>query len=232
MIDDATRIRMSEVQKKRFAKKPIARTRYVGSRFGRLVVTDVVLESGDKVRVSCDCGVDKEVRINNLRSGKTISCGCQNNENRINSAKQMQLKNKKMYPKSTIPEPVWKKILDCAKNRKIKVELIKEEAYALLLDQHCLCALSGLEISLPSAPSDSNNFTASLDRIDPDLGYKMGNVQWVHKTVNLMKNAVPQDIFVSMCHQIASNTVIPVTGRRELCKKYINVWQRHLQKKS
>jgi hypothetical protein len=195
----------------------------IGRRFGRLVVSDIVPGPGGRVRVSCDCGVTKEVSIHNLRHKLTVSCGCQIKETRW-------IRPKEIYPKWAIPGPVWKKIKDCAQYRNIEFEISKEEAYALLLDQDRCCALSGVEITLPSAPSDFNEFTASLDRIDTSLGYKLGNVQWVHKTVNLMKNAIPTDVFISMCHMIANNTVLPSDGRN-LCRKYINVWQRNSQRK-
>ena len=47
--------------------------------------------------------------------------------------------------------------------------------------------------------------TASIDRIDSDLGYVVGNVQWVHRDVNRMKSDFPQDYFLSMCRLIAQN---------------------------
>lgn len=50
----------------------------VGNRYGRLVV---VGEAGSRgsyryVRCRCDCGVEKEIRAQRLRSGETQSCGC------------------------------------------------------------------------------------------------------------------------------------------------------------
>lgn len=50
-----------------------------GQRFGRLVVVAECGRSKDgqkMYRCICDCGAVKEVRSGNLRSGKTVSCGC------------------------------------------------------------------------------------------------------------------------------------------------------------
>jgi len=47
--------------------------------------------------------------------------------------------------------------------------------------------------------------TASLDRINNDLGYIEGNVQWVHKDVNRMKWAFTQDRFLELCCLITEN---------------------------
>lgn len=43
---------------------------------------------------------------------------------------------------------------------------------------------------------------ASLDRIDSDKGYIEGNVQWLHKWVNLMKSDFTQDEFLNYCRLI------------------------------
>ena len=56
---------------------------YVGRRYGRLVVTEVLPTSYShgrwqptKVRCQCDCGEEIIVYVNNLRTGNTHSCGC------------------------------------------------------------------------------------------------------------------------------------------------------------
>lgn len=33
-------------------------------------------------------------------------------------------------------------------------------------------------------------------------GYVKGNVQWVHKDINLMKNALDQEYFVNLCTKV------------------------------
>jgi hypothetical protein len=52
-----------------------------GERFGRLTVLNGVSGSGGKNKhvrwhCRCDCGIEKEVRGDRLRAGKTRSCGC------------------------------------------------------------------------------------------------------------------------------------------------------------
>jgi hypothetical protein len=49
--------------------------------------------------------------------------------------------------------------------------------------------------------------TASLDRIDSSLGYVRGNVQWLHKDVNWMKNTLDQDRFIELCKAIVNHEV-------------------------
>jgi hypothetical protein len=43
------------------------------------------------------------------------------------------------------------------------------------------------------------------DRIDSSKGYVVGNIQWVHKHINKMKNKYPQDHFIEMCRLVAEN---------------------------
>jgi len=56
------------------------RVDYIGKRYGKLVVTDILGcdESGTyRLRCKCDCGGYKVVPNNSLTGGKAISCGCE-----------------------------------------------------------------------------------------------------------------------------------------------------------
>jgi hypothetical protein len=46
--------------------------------------------------------------------------------------------------------------------------------------------------------------TASLDRIDSSKGYTLGNIQWVHKWVNLMKQDMTDQEFIEWCKTITN----------------------------
>lgn len=68
----------------------------------------------------------------------------------------------------------------------------------LLISQNNQCALTGFHIS---ALEVCNN--ASLDRIDSSLGYIEGNLQWLHKDVNMMKQQYSQKRFIDVCVAVA-----------------------------
>lgn len=68
----------------------------------------------------------------------------------------------------------------------------------LYFDQNKECALSGMPISF-----DRKRITASLDRIDSSVGYVVGNVQWVHKEVNFMKQDMPAPRFGHLCELVS-----------------------------
>ena len=53
-------------------------------------------------------------------------------------------------------------------------------------------------------PVRSSITTASLDRIDSKKGYIKGNLQWVHKDLNIMKNSYPNQYFIEMCKKVAN----------------------------
>ena len=50
-----------------------------------------------------------------------------------------------------------------------------------------------------------NEQTASLDRIDSTKGYVPGNIQWVHKDINRIKNKFSMDELLSYVKKIAIN---------------------------
>ena len=87
-----------------------------------------------------------------------------------------------------------------AELRNIEWNLEYEYLADLLIDQDFKCSLTGWDID---ALSVGNN-TASLDRIDSSVGYVKGNVQWVHKMVNMCKQQYSQEDFIEMCKSVAN----------------------------
>ena len=79
--------------------------------------------------------------------------------------------------------------------------------WELFLKQNRRCALSGMEIGFPKAwgIKSKTEITASLDRINSNMGYTKGNVQWVHKTINTMKMNMSDNEFIKLCKLVAKN---------------------------
>lgn len=93
----------------------------------------------------------------------------------------------------------WSRVNIGAETRDLEVKITIEDAWNLFQSQNGVCNLSGVKISL-----DLKDHTASLDRIDSSLGYVEGNIQWIHRDVNLMKNKLNQDYFLELCNKISN----------------------------
>jgi hypothetical protein len=87
-----------------------------------------------------------------------------------------------------------------AKLRDIEWNVSFDYLADLLIKQDFKCALTNRNIN---AMKVCNN--ASLDRIDSNLGYVEGNIQWVTSKVNMMKQNYSQQDFISICIDIAKN---------------------------
>jgi hypothetical protein len=65
------------------------------------------------------------------------------------------------------------------------------------------CALTGVPLTTNGRFKD---ITASLDRIDNENGYEKDNIQWIHKSLNLMRGDMPLQDFVAACRKVAAHT--------------------------
>jgi hypothetical protein len=103
---------------------------------------------------------------------------------------------------------MYKKYYNIIKGRARKMgfdfEVTPEYLGKLLNDQNSLCILSGLPLDFHSNHKNYSG-TASLDRIDSSKGYLVGNVQWVHRSINYMKGSLSDDDFITLCRKIVEN---------------------------
>jgi hypothetical protein len=75
-----------------------------------------------------------------------------------------------------------------------------EEVY---VKQNGKCAFSDIELTPATTHKDD---TASLDRIDNNKGYDVGNIQWVHKEINDMRGILPPPRFKHLCTLVSDKT--------------------------
>ena len=66
------------------------------------------------------------------------------------------------------------------------------------------CVLSGVDINFGKHWKKLTDQTASLDRIDSTKGYIVGNIQWLHKDINMMKGSLEESKFIELCKLITS----------------------------
>ena len=101
----------------------------------------------------------------------------------------------------TMPATMFTRIKIGAKRRDLEFNLTFEYIWDLYEKQEGKCAFSGIEIGFGRI--NLKEITASLDRINSELGYLKGNVQWVHKDINYMKQTMKDDYFIDLCKKIA-----------------------------
>jgi hypothetical protein len=182
-----------------------------GQIYGRLTVLHRVpfIRSNGKTRtiwkVVCVCGNEKDVDAQYLVDGQIASCGC------VKHASGPESRHFRGY--GEISKSVWSDItrdysgdLGRARSKRrltLRFDVTIEEAWNLFLKQNRKCALSGVEISFTFTRKRRSDRTASLDRIDSTGHYTINNVQWVHKTVNLMKQSLSSQDFIDFCCEVA-----------------------------
>ena len=79
-------------------------------------------------------------------------------------------------------------------------DLTPQDIVDMWKSQEGVCNLSGIPIGWPDKGLTS---TVSIDRVDSSEGYIKENVQLLHKDVNMMKQAFPQEHFVALCKSVA-----------------------------
>lgn len=73
----------------------------------------------------------------------------------------------------------------------------------LFESQNHKCALSGLSIE-PDLVTPVSKQSMSIDRIDSNIGYEEGNIQWVDKRINMMKGTLSNEEFIELCTMVAN----------------------------
>jgi len=172
-----------------------------GNIFGLLTVIGPASKAnkqrGRRWECRCLCGKLTSVQGYNLKRGNTKSCGCLVGE-KMRGKCNPRFKGYEEISGSKLYE--YKKN---AKLRGLNFEVTIQDLWEQFLAQNRKCALTGVELTFQKTILDRAS-TASLDRVDSTLGYTKGNIQWLHKDVNYMKSDLPQEVFIQICKQVAS----------------------------
>ena len=167
-----------------------------GDKFGKWQVLAKAESKNGKScwHVECECGFASIVTGTALRLEQSKCC------NQCKYKYGVRHANWKGH--GEISNTHWKRIIRNTKrqNKQLAIEITVEYAWEIFLIQKRRCALSGIEIAFGSYYK--NETTASLDRIDSSKGYILGNVQWVHKVINKMKQDLADSEFVSFCELV------------------------------
>jgi len=141
----------------------------------------------------CNCGNTTIVKHSHLTCQSIRSCGC---SHFYTNSKHPHWTGYKEIPGSYLCV-----IKQSAKRRNLEFKLSSEYIWNLYEKQNRKCALTGELIEFNKTAKDRDG-TASLDRIDSSKGYVEGNVQWVHKIINVMKQDLTDKKFIEMCNKV------------------------------
>ncbi len=175
-----------------------------GKVYGKLTVISkhsTTRNGHERFTCKCTCGNTCNILKTHLQQENTTSCGCD---------RPLGKSHKQWKGVGEISGEFWYSHIvrsaSGAKGRKaIDLSVTKEQAWNLFLKQNRKCALSGQILLFPKKYKDKS-YTASLDRIDSNLGYSIDNIQWIHKDINIMKNKFHNQYFIHICKQIANNS--------------------------
>lgn len=161
----------------------------------RLYDNEVVINSDRRklLHVICKCGSIDFKQERYLLTGRSTSCK--------SCASKKTAKNFPPPIKRTgavgLSGTHFSSIKSGAVRRGLEFNISPEYLWDLFIKQEGKCALTGVPISLSNAIRNNNVnwniITASVDRINSNIGYVDGNLWWVHKEVNRLKNNYSMD---------------------------------------
>jgi len=169
---------------------------YPGFRIGKLTLIKKIEKSWE---CQCDCGkktIKKLTSLYTAKCRKSISCGCSIYQYNIGK------NSYKWKGHEEISGRFWERIKANANKRKIKFNILIEDAWNKFILQDRKCALSGELLAFQKQSYDYKNQTASLDRINSLLEYNLDNTHWIHKIINDMKWNLNMKEFIEYCKLI------------------------------
>lgn len=179
----------------------------LGKKFGKLIVLEEI--NSKEFLCICDCGQEKICKKKRLLDGRNTSCGCSmiKKGKDCGSFGKIGSNNKKWKGHGEISGSFWNSIKKGAETRDLEFNIDIKYAWYLFLKQKRKCLLSGVELFFTASKKDKKYGIASLDRIDSSKGYIKRNIQWIHKSLQVMKWDKKQDEFINWCKLVAVNNI-------------------------
>jgi hypothetical protein len=144
-----------------------------------------------------------EVRRNKKRKSDnycSLSCSSIVNHKQLDSGNSEYLKGVTKADKYTGLREHFRR----AKYRNQEVNITLDDLLEQWENQDGLCPYSGVKLIHPIRIKDGNLiYMASLDRINSDLGYIKGNIQFISAAANMAKNSMTHEQMIEFCKLIS-----------------------------
>jgi hypothetical protein len=147
--------------------------------------------------VECECGNKVWRKLVYILREETKSCGCAHRRTRHKN-------NKYIGAYKDISIAHFRNIQRVAISKGREFSISIEYLWSVWESQNFKCALSGVDLTWRPVYHRTDT-TASVDRIDSKKGYVEGNIQIIHKALNRLKNACPQEEFLEWCRLVVEN---------------------------
>ena len=166
----------------------------IGQRFGMgVIIADMKIRDKHghyRWLLQCDCGNKYESPTGRLNAGDTKSCGCK----RCTTGKGSHA----WQGCGDIPLGFFNSFKIGAGRRDKEFSITIEDVRNQWEKQKGKCAYTGEDLTF-GVRAWRQERTASLDRIDNSKGYVLGNIEFCHKHINLMKHSFEKEHFIKMC---------------------------------
>jgi hypothetical protein len=167
----------------------------LGQKYGKWLVIGEKLQIDREAKVLCRClecnKTEKYVSAYQLVTGVSKRCS-------VCGYSLKEENNPAWKGCGKVPGEKLSKIIRGAKSRNINFNLTIEYISELYNKQNGFCYYTNLPISFKDK-------TASLERVDSNIGYEESNVVWVHKNVNIMKRDLSYEEFYNVCKLVVEN---------------------------
>jgi hypothetical protein len=175
----------------------------INKKFNKLTVLKRLKNS--KVQCLCECGNEKICSLKDLKRNRIIGCGCARNTAELRelaSARAYKLQEKgilKLGGDNRTDEFsnfrfLFKVISNC--NRKENF-LTLSDLKKIWEDQNGLCSYTKIALILPTHSNIQKNtdpwLIASIDRIDSNKPYEIGNTQYISRSLNYAKHVMSHE---------------------------------------
>ena len=177
---------------------------YLGKKFGEWTVIGFSHRDKSRTqnwRMRCSCGEDEVVLLSNLIRGTSTCCRiCSANNSRGN-------KNAQWQGGEFLSASYFQRLKVRARKANIDFSIDISDLEKIFLRQKGRCVYTDLELKFSPVQSGINHKrvfdqTASVDRIDSTKGYHKNNIQFVHKTVNVIKWDLDENEFLDLVQKI------------------------------